>query len=255
MSYSYSVVIPVYNSENYLDRLFLSLKNQTLQLNEIIVVDDGSEDGSKEVILKWLPRLPIKLIQLEENMGIMSALSRGVSESKGEWIFRIDSDDYWFPDHCEKLSKIISSDEKLVLVASRAINTQNNMKLGISQFEDQESIYKSIMWNNPLVHSSIAFRKSANEHVGGYSFDSYALDYSLILNLLDVGNFKMYSSATLFYEQHQDSLSRTEQLNIINEDRELMQLTAIKLYFKKSILRATLIFLFVYLRKFFRYVS
>ncbi len=91
-----SVIIPVYNTEMYLERCVDSLKNQKLEL-EIIMIDDGSTDGSG-IIADELSQKDrrIKLIR-QENRGLAAARNRGMDEAKGKYIFFLDSDD-WIKD-------------------------------------------------------------------------------------------------------------------------------------------------------------
>ena len=97
-----SVVIPSYNSEKYIAATLESVLNQTFKGIEVIVVDDGSTDGSHEIVRAY--GSPVRLVS-QQNSGVSAARNRGISEAKGEFISFIDSDDYWFP---EKLASQIS---------------------------------------------------------------------------------------------------------------------------------------------------
>jgi len=108
-----SVIIPMYNSKDTIKNAIESVINQTYKDPiEIIVVNDGSTDGSEkiveEIILKNNSNRIIKLIN-KENGGVSSARNRGIKEASGDWIALLDSDDIWFP---EKLEKQITEIEK-----------------------------------------------------------------------------------------------------------------------------------------------
>ncbi|MEM5498183.1 glycosyltransferase [Paraglaciecola mesophila] len=91
-----SVVIPVYNAEHYILKALRSVCEQTYQNLQIIVIDDGSTDHSKDVIESVHdPR--IELIS-RENRGLIATLNEGVQRSDGEYIARMDADDICFPD-------------------------------------------------------------------------------------------------------------------------------------------------------------
>ncbi|MEA2017629.1 MAG: glycosyltransferase family A protein [Campylobacterota bacterium] len=85
-----SVIIPTYNRENLILRAINSVLNQTLKVDEIIVVDDGSKDDTRCIV----KNLDIKYIY-QENSGVSSARNRGIKEAKNDWICFLDSDDIW----------------------------------------------------------------------------------------------------------------------------------------------------------------
>lgn len=90
-----SIIVPVYNVEKYIERCLNTLVNQTLQDIEIIIVNDGSTDKSKEIIKKYLKKYSEKIQYYEkENGGLSSARNFGLNYAKGEYIAFLDSDDY-----------------------------------------------------------------------------------------------------------------------------------------------------------------
>jgi glycosyltransferase involved in cell wall biosynthesis len=98
-----SVVIPVYNSENYLGGLFDCLKNQTYQNFEVILVDDGSTDKSCEICDETAKNDSRFRVIHKENGGVSSARNAGINAAAGEYIAFIDSDDLCTPNHLESL--------------------------------------------------------------------------------------------------------------------------------------------------------
>jgi len=90
-----SIIVPVYNMERYVDRCLKLLMNQTLQDIEIIIVNDGSQDKSVEIIEKYLKENPTKIKYYEKkNGGLSSARNYGIEYATGEYIAFLDSDDY-----------------------------------------------------------------------------------------------------------------------------------------------------------------
>lgn len=99
-----SIVVPVYNSENYLDQTLNSLVNQSLKDIEIICINDCSKDNSLTILREYSKNFSqIKVINLSKNFGVAHARNIGITESKGEYICFVDSDDYISLDFCEKL--------------------------------------------------------------------------------------------------------------------------------------------------------
>ena len=99
-----SVVIPVYNSEKFIDRCLLSITKQSYKNLEIILEDGGSDDGTKEICLDWLDEdKRVKYYRADENKGVSVSRNRGIDHSNGEFITFVDSDDFISKDMIEKL--------------------------------------------------------------------------------------------------------------------------------------------------------
>ncbi len=96
-----SVIIPSYNCEAYIAETIGSILNQTFKDIELIVVDDGSTDRTREIVKSFGD--PVRLIA-QQNQRVCAARNRGIREARGEFICLMDHDDYWFP---EKLSRQI----------------------------------------------------------------------------------------------------------------------------------------------------
>ena len=102
-----SIVIPAYNAAKTLDRTLRSVSAQTYAAIEVIVVDDGSVDGSGEIArLHCLKDSRVRLIQTL-NGGVASARNRGINEARGEFVAPVDADDLWAPDKIEKQVSVL----------------------------------------------------------------------------------------------------------------------------------------------------
>ena len=99
-----SIVVPIYNLEKYIPRCLDALVNQTLEDIEIILVNDGSKDGSKEIAMKYTEKYPNKIVYLEkQNGGLSDARNYGMKHTNGDYIAFLDSDDYVELNTYEKL--------------------------------------------------------------------------------------------------------------------------------------------------------
>lgn len=100
-----SIIIPAYNTENYIAQAIQSALGQTLTNLEVIVVDDGSTDATVEVV-KSFSDSRLKVFVNEQNLGVSGARNRALQEAQGEWIAILDSDDWYAPERLEKLVQI-----------------------------------------------------------------------------------------------------------------------------------------------------
>lgn len=113
-----SVIIPIYNVSQYLDRCIKSILNQTYKNLDIILVDDGSTDSSPDKCDKWLSKdTRIKVIH-KNNGGLSDARNVGLEASIGNWIVFIDSDDYVMPEMIQKLLDAVKKNKADIAICS-----------------------------------------------------------------------------------------------------------------------------------------
>lgn len=98
-----SIIVPIYNVEKYLKRCLDSLVNQTLNDIEIICINDGSTDGSLEILNEYGRRDDRIVIINQENSGLSATRNKGIDIAKGQFIGFVDSDDWVSKDYFEKL--------------------------------------------------------------------------------------------------------------------------------------------------------
>ena len=103
----FSIIIPVYNTEKYLDKCLSSVFDQTFSDYEVIVVNDGSTDNSEKIIDKYLKKYDILSYFSKENGGLSSARNYGVKKAKGDYLLFLDSDDYYESDLLLKLNESV----------------------------------------------------------------------------------------------------------------------------------------------------
>lgn len=112
-----SIIVPVYNVEQYLEKCLDSLVNQTMKEIEIIVVNDASPDNSKEIMERYAKAYPemVRCVYHEVNLGLGGARNTGVNCANGKYVLFVDSDDYIDVTTCEKLYKVaVENDSDIV---------------------------------------------------------------------------------------------------------------------------------------------
>ena len=112
-----SIVVPVYNKQNSIKRCIESVCNQTYPDWELLLIDDGSTDGSAQIIQPYLTDSRIHYYR-KENGGVSSARNMGIRKVTGEWIVFLDADDYFLPDALQILLNLVKSKNVLVGVGN-----------------------------------------------------------------------------------------------------------------------------------------
>ena len=97
-----SIIMPSWNTADYISKSILSVQNQTYNHWELLIVDDASTDRTDEAVMPFLTDKRIRYFKNEQNCGAALARNRALREARGEWIAFLDSDDLWKPEKLEK---------------------------------------------------------------------------------------------------------------------------------------------------------
>lgn len=171
----FSVVIPLFNKEAFIGRALDSVLKQTVHDLEIIVVDDGSTDGSADLVA-CVKDQRIRLIR-QENAGVSAARNTGIAAASRAWIAFLDADDEWSPDHLQALIALVSHFPDAVAVGTAyhkidAIGQIEPLRHpyggspGYFKVEDYFAL--SAQYDHPLHSSSAAARKAVLDRIGGF---------------------------------------------------------------------------------------
>lgn len=214
-----SIVIPVYNSEKYIERAILSLMNQTFKNIEIIVVNDGSTDNSEEIIKKLQKKdQRIKYIK-QKNGGPSSARNHGIEKATGNYLMFLDSDDFYEIDACEILYNLIKSNNADISICTeKRINLSGNITDYIStnkieKYNKNQILEKFFLQNTKINLSSTCGKIFSKKAFYGVKFvdgkksneDRFYL-FNIILNSEKI----VFQDRQVYvYEYHNNSLSTT----------------------------------------------
>jgi glycosyltransferase involved in cell wall biosynthesis len=213
-----SVVMSVYNSELYLAHALESILSQTFTDFELIVIDDGSTDGSAEILHSTSdPRL--RVVE-QNNAGLTRSLNRGFALAKGEYVARIDADDTCLPGRLAAQVAYMDQHQATVLLgtAYRHVDLLRDRQVDIYPPREDEALRRAMVSGNPFCHSSVMVRRAAVVKEGGYdeSFP-YLQDYELWSRLAQVGELANLPQILVSRRYHAASLSndwRTELLRL-----------------------------------------
>ncbi len=190
-----SVIIPAYNHEKYLKETIASVLEQTVSDFEIIIINDGSQDRSEDIILS-INDSRIRYF-CQENQGAHNTLNRGIKLAEGKYLSILNSDDVYYPRRFEEFLKILEQDPSVHAVFSHVefIDEQghfikyktaedNWMKCPELSFKTENHIFFDLLAGNFLVSTSNLFcRKSVFDDIGYFLNLRYAHDYEFFLRL------------------------------------------------------------------------
>lgn len=133
----FSIIIPVYNVEKYIDGCLKSVMNQTFKDYEVIVVNDGTKDNSMDIVKKY----DVKVIE-QKNQGLSAARNTGVKHAKGDYLIFLDSDDSWNKDLLKELSKSIKNSPDVVRfqIQETYENSDDVKPFNEQSFEDKNGV-------------------------------------------------------------------------------------------------------------------
>ncbi|WP_292010357.1 glycosyltransferase family 2 protein, partial [Chryseobacterium sp.] len=224
-----SVIVPVYNVENYLEKCLDSLVKQTLQNIEIVVVNDGSKDNSEIIIQRYAEQYPEKIKAFtKSNGGLSDARNFGIEKSKGDYLGFVDSDDYVTETMFEEMLSLAEKHQaKMVICNIQKVDEHGNVTQKLTQIPNMpEKIelekYFSIFSDLSYFACNKLFKKELFEHKKfkkGVHFEDIQLIPQLLLEcevLAQTQNF------------HYQYLERTDSITKTHTEKGLDILKAVK---------------------------
>lgn len=186
-----SVVIPVYNAVNTVLKTLESLRAQTFQPFEIVVVDDGSTDGTTELLRKQKDIL----LQERPHRGVVSAANDGIAVASGEYLARMDADDWCDPERIEKQMAYLERFPDIGMVGCRVAYGGDRKAQGgyaahvdwINTIIEPGDVALNRFVEFPFAHPSMMFRRELFEKFGTYRDGTFPEDYELFLRWMANG--------------------------------------------------------------------
>lgn len=216
-----SIILPSYNGSKYIKRAIESVLAQSFRDFELIIIDDGSADSTPEIAADFCRRdSRIVCLRNEKNLGIQKSLNRGLREAVGEYVARIDDDDFWSdPDKLAKQVAFLDSHPDHILVGTGTIvvDEKGTELMRYLLLDTDNKIRESILGKNYFTHSSVMFRRNPVLLLGGYSEREevrHVEDYDLWLRLGRVGklaNMPFYGIKFTMRKDNLSSVNKTDQ--------------------------------------------
>jgi len=223
-----SVTIPVYNAERFISETIESVISQTYTDWEIVAVDDGSKDGSLEILRAFEKRLPEKIrVFSKKNSGVALARNTGIEGSKGEYIALLDHDDLWMPGKLERQVKLLDSNKEIGLVYSDAYlfrERESRTRTAFSTLKPfRGRVFDKLLWENFIVVSTAVIRREAFNKVGMFD-PKYRIceDYDLFLRVAGQYPLDFIDEPLVTYRIHGGSVTMTAGAPSNDESLQIM---------------------------------
>jgi glycosyltransferase involved in cell wall biosynthesis len=210
-----SVVIPCYNQARYLGEAIQSVLSQGYTHFEVIVVDDGSRDGTEGVASGYAGEDPRVRLVKQENRGLAAARNRGLEEARGEYVVFLDSDDRLLYEALEVGVRELEAHPGCAFVSGicRKITADGSVVEGWEQFRVRDDPYLELLRSCPIYVPAVMYRRWALDAVGGFD-TSYkaAEDYDLYYRILERFPIHCHDDLVAEIRRHESNMTRDRTL-------------------------------------------
>jgi glycosyltransferase involved in cell wall biosynthesis len=204
-----SVLLSVYNGKTYLRECIHSIIGQKYEDWELILINDGSVDGTQEIIEEFDDPRIRKFTQ--SNKGLAFSLNRGAKEARGEVLVRQDADDISEPNRLAKIAETFRDSDECILLASNATVVDDR---GKTLFERQtakikeEAIRQILRIENPFVHGTLAYRAKSFRKWNGYDVNyPTSQDFDFIVRALSQSSLRVIDEPLYKLRLHPESVT------------------------------------------------
>jgi len=205
-----SVIIPTYNRSEILKKSIGSVINQTFEDFELLVMDDGSDDNTQEVVRSFADKR-ILYARNESNLGVVGARNKAVSNSNGEYIAFLDDDDIWMPDKLERQTRLMEQSPSsigAIYTGFYTVDDEINKIVKVMVPRYRGNILEDILYYNFIATSTVLIKRECFEKTG--LFDEkicYGEDFDMWIRVLEEYEFDYIKDPLVRYLIHPDRIT------------------------------------------------
>jgi glycosyltransferase involved in cell wall biosynthesis len=193
----------VYNGERFLRQAVDSIFNQTFPDFEFIVVNDGSTDGTAEILSGYAEADPRLCVVTQENKGLIKSLNRAIGVAQGEYVARMDADDISMPERLALQVRWLDAHPQVAVLGTRydEIDESGRVIRRGNRYAGSALVERALLQGNSAVlsHGSVILRRTCFEHVGGYREQfKHAEDYDLWMRMAE--HYELDNVADTLYQ-------------------------------------------------------
>lgn len=219
-------ILPVKNSQKYLNACLESIHSQTYKHYTIIAIDNGSTDDSVSILKSWIPdKIPGKILY-NSNLSLGGILAQAVNASETEYCARIDADDINMPERLELQINFLEKHKDVGVLGSFVEYIDESGKFirhGNVPWINDADLKWRLRFANPFIHPSVTFRKEVVLLAGNYSDIMPGQDYDLWMRLSKHTNFAMLSRELIKNRQWDGQITNVHSKNGIDTNNELVK--------------------------------
>jgi glycosyltransferase involved in cell wall biosynthesis len=208
-----SIIIPTYNSAQYVTDAVDSVLNQTFGDLEVLIIDDGSTDETESVMCRYSSS--VRYIR-QQNSGVAAARNRGITESRGRYVAFLDADDTWLPDKLERqIAALRAHTDTRVCYTAFTLVSSDLSPLAIVRSKRQGRALEDLLLRGNVVGSicTVLCERSLFEKTGGFDQAlSQCADWDMWVRLAALTEFLYLDEPTVTYRQHGSNMSRNAPL-------------------------------------------
>lgn len=214
-----SIIMPVYNGEPTLRESMDSLLHQEYNDWELILVDDGSTDGSLRLLRQYAHCDSRLHVLASAHEGIVAALRRACAGARGDLLARMDADDIALPGRFSTQAAMFKADSRLDLCGARVLSEGATVRYGrkryaswINRLVCHDAMVRELFVECPIPHPTFMMRRSLYETLGGYREMGWPEDYDFVMRAWMAGAvFGKSETPLLRWREHPRRLSMTDQ--------------------------------------------
>ncbi len=206
-----AVVTAVYNGERWLEQALASVRRQSLQDFEFVIVDDGSTDRTSEIVRAFAAQdARVRTYRHVENRGPSAARNLGLAITAAEYVAALDADDLMAPRRLELQAEFLDSHPSVGVAGCQIleIDAAGKAQRMLRSPTNARLASWSVLFQTPVLNSAAMFRSSALRAAGGYSEAAHLVeDYELMARLLKVTEIVALPDCLCAYRRHEGQLS------------------------------------------------
>lgn len=207
----FSIIMPVYNHAEYLPEAIDSVRAQSFADWELIVIDDGSTDGSGGIAESYAARDGRLRFLRQSNAGPAAARNAALRRARADWLAYLDSDDTWYAGTLQAYQQAIATHphEEFFYGYRDRMNRDGSLDSGLGHFQDRPTGAVELFGRMYLSHMCVCYRRALLDRVGGYDARLRSCeDYELYLRMSLLTRFVPIGRATGLRRRHERNISR-----------------------------------------------
>jgi len=202
-----SVIILAWNSGDFLKTAVASILNQTLSDLELLIVDNGSADGSVERALRARPDLRIRVLRQETNLGVAAGHNLGIAAARSPWVAIMDADDWSHPMRLELQLKAMAADPSLGVVGTGARWMEHDGRIAEAypMFYEAGEIVAYVPYGMPVLHPTLLYRREIVQQIPYRQGIELCSDYDVVARISEAHRIGVVSLPLFHYRRHPGS--------------------------------------------------